>query len=156
MYIHTFKLCGMRKVLEVTRFQKQYGTYEEIHDVWEKLRWFRYNSALTQYEVAQRLGITKAIYCDMENGVTKRMPMELADKLAELYDVPKTVFLDAFNQFLCDGQAKRIRAYRESFGLGRKTFARQMGIPIRSLRDWESEKKAISRKCWEQYFEGRA
>ena len=155
LYIHTFRPCSARKPLEAAQLRRQYNAYEEIPNVWDRLRWLRLHKGLMQREVAQQLGITEAIYCDMENGVTQRMPAELAEKLAELYGVPREDFLDAFNQFLCDGQAARIRAYRNSLGMGRKPFARYTGIPLTSLRCWEDEKKVISRKCWERYFEGK-
>lgn len=77
-------------------------------------------------------------------------------RLAQFYDVPVTDFLDAFNQLLYDGQAKRIRVYRKELGMGRKAFARHTGIPLTSLRYWEDEMKAITFKGWEQYFKGRA
>ena len=80
----------------------------------------------------------------------------MAERLARVYDVPVTDLLDEFNNFLYDGQANRIRTYRESLKLGKKPFARKMGIPIRSLQEWESERKVISLKCWERYFKGRA
>ena len=70
--------------------------------------------------------------------------------------MPATDFLDEFGRFLHDGQAARIRAYRESYGMGKKPFARAMGIPIRCLQEWESGRKTISRKAWEKYFKGKA
>ena len=93
---------------------------------------------------------------DIECGVTQHMPIEMVKRLAKFYDVPVTDFLDEFNKFLYDGQANRIRAYRESLGMGKKPFARAMGISIRSLQGWENGRKVISRKCWEKHFKGRA
>lgn len=105
-----------------------------------------------QTEVAQKIGMSDSVYKAIEEGVTQHIPKEMVEKLAQLYQVPVIDFLDEFNQFLYDGQANRIRAYREVLGLRKKTFARQMEIPIRSLQGWESGKKVISRKCWERYF----
>jgi len=31
-----------------------------------------------------------------------------------------------------------------------------MGISIRSLQDWESGKKTVSRKSWQRYFKEKA
>ena len=107
-----------------------------------------------QTEVAQRIGMSDSAYKAIEAGVTQHIPKEVVEKLAQFYQLPVTDFLDEFNRFLYDGQAIRIRAYRETLGLGKTTFARKMGISIRSLREWESGKKVISRKCWERYFKG--
>ena len=156
LYIHSFKLSAMRKVLEATRFQQRYERLEEIADLPDKLRWLRYCRGLLQAEVALQLEITEAVYNDLENGVTQRVSAGLADKLADFYGVPSTVFLDEYNRFLCDGQAERIRAYRQKFAMGKKTFARQAGIPLSSLREWEANRKIISRKSWERYFAGKA
>ena len=97
--------------------------------------------------------MSKNAYKALEEGVTQHVPQQTAERLAQFYNVPVVDFLDAFNRFLYDGQAVRIRAYRESLGLGKKPFARQMGIPIRSLQEWESGRKTISRKSWEKYFQ---
>ena len=102
------------------------------------------------------MGITHNVYKAVEEGLTQHIPLEAAEKLAHFYNVPVADFLDAYNQFLYDGQANRIRAYRESLGLGKKPFAKKMGIPIRSLQEWESGRKIISINCWERHFKGRA
>ena len=108
-----------------------------------------------QSEVAQKIGMSDSVYKNIEEGFTQHIPKEMVEKLAQFYDVPVTDFLDEFNQFLYDGQARRIRAYREAMGLGRKPFARKTGIPIRSLEVWEGEKKIISYKSWKKYFKGK-
>lgn len=72
------------------------------------------------------------MYKNLMCGITTRMPLELAEKLEQFYRVSVVDFFDEFNQFLCDGQARSIRAYRED--LDRKNFARYMSIPLTSLR----------------------
>ena len=108
-----------------------------------------------QAEVAEKVGMTRSVYTAIEEGSTRRIELEKAERLAKFYGVPLTDFLDEFNRFLYDGQVSRIRAYRESFGLGKKAFARKMGIPIRCLQEWESGRKTISIKSWEQHFKGK-
>ena len=95
------------------------------------------------------------MYKSIEEGFTQYISQELTQKLAQFYDVPVTDLQDEFNRFLCDGQANRICAYRKSLGLGKKPFARAMGIPIRSLQEWESGRKTISYKSWEKYFKSK-
>lgn len=156
LFIHSFVLCAPRRLLQAQQFNKQYRRYDEIQNVQDRLRWCRHSRGLMQTEVAQQIGMSDSVYKNIEEGLTQHIPREMVERLAQFYHVPVTDFLDEFNQFLYDGQAKRIRAYREKFGMGRKPFARSTGIPIRSLQEWESGKKVISRKCWEQYFKGRA
>lgn len=142
--------------MEATRFNQRYRRYEEIQNVSDRLRWCRHSMGLMQVEVADKVGMTHSVYKAIEEGFTQHIQRELVERLAQFYDVPVTDFLDEFNRFLYDGQAVRIRTYRESLGLGKKQFAREMGIPIRSLQGWESGRKIISLKCWERHFKGRA
>lgn len=100
--------------------------------------------------------MTHSVYKAIEEGFTQHIQREMVERLAQFYEVPVRDFLDEFNCFLYDGQANRIRAYRESFGMGKKPFARKMGIPVRCLQEWESDRKVISIKCWERHFKGRA
>ena len=87
---------------------------------------------------------------------TRRLPGCLILNLSQFYGVPVSDFLDEYNQFLFDGQAKRIKDYRKKLGMERKPFCRHTGIPLSSLRGWEDGKKEVSFKCWEQYFKGKA
>ena len=72
-----------------------------------------------QVEVAEKVGMTHSVYKAIEEGFTQHIDPEKVERLAQFYDVPVTDFLDEFNHFLYDGQANRIRAYRESMGLGK-------------------------------------
>ena len=137
-------------------FFRKYHRYDEIQNILGRLRWLRHSKGLMQIEVAAIAGVSRNVYINMETGVTQHIPMELAEKLSTYYAVPLTDFVDEFNQFLSDGQAKRIKDYRKKLGIGRKPFCRHTGIPLSSLRGWEDGKKEVSFKCWEMYFKGRA
>lgn len=153
LYIHRFPLCAPRRLQEAQQLHRRYRKYEEIDNVPDRLRWLRYSKGLTQSEVAQRMGITRVMYGNIESGITQHIPAELVDKLAAFYQVPQSDFPDAFRQFLSDGQAQCIRAYRDSLGMSQKQFARYANIPLTSLRAWESGQKIISRQSWEKYFQ---
>ena len=130
--------------------------YQQLTTIPDKLRWLRCSKGLLQREVAEKIGVTREIYSDIESGITRHIPMDAAEKLARFYQMPVTELIDGYHRFLYDGQAAQIRTYRESLGLGKKPFASVMGIPLRSLQEWESGKKVISRKSWERYFKGKA
>ena len=156
LFIHSFVLCAPRKILEATQFNQRYRKYEEIENIPDRLRWLRHSKGLMQTDMAEQIGMTPNVYKAIEEGFTQHIDPEKAERLAQFYNLPMTDFLDAFNRFLYDGQANRIRAYREASGLGKKPFSGKMGIPIRCLQEWESGRKVISRKSWERYFKGRA
>ena len=155
LYIHTFRLMAPRKLLEAQLFNKQYGSYEDIDNIPDRLRFCRHRLGLMQKEVARMAGISRNTYINLETGNLNSFNKAAADKLATIFEIPVYDLLDGYNRFLCDGQAQRIKEYRASFGLGQKPFARQMGIPIRCLQDWESGRKVVSLKSWEKYFKDR-
>ena len=155
LYIHSFVLCAPRKILEATQFNQRYRRYEEIQNVPDRLRWLRHSRGLSQTEVAARIGMSDHTYKNIEEEATRQIPKEMRGRLAQFYGVPERDFIDEFNRFIEDGQAIRIRAIRTKTGLTRRAYAKQMGIPVRSLEVWENEKKAISYKSWEKYFKGK-
>lgn len=156
LYIHSFRLCAPHKILEATMMNQTYHSYEEITSIPDRLRWLRHIKGLMQREAAQIAGVSRSVYIEIECGITRRLPGCLILNLSQFYGVPVSDFLDEYNQFLFDGQAKRIKAYRKKLGMGRKPFCRHTGIPLSSLRGWEDGKKKVSFKCWEMYFKGRA
>ena len=135
-------------------FILRYHSYDEIRSVQDRLRWCRHHAGLMQKDVADKLGISRSLYIDYEVGAVDYYPGEIVDRLASLYGVPASDFLDAFNRFLYYGQGKAIREHRERLGLPRKTYARYMGIDPNSLRAWESGRKRIMKNSWEKYFKG--
>ena len=156
LYLHTFRLIAPRKVIEAQLFNRQYQRYQDINNVPDRLRWLRHDQGLMQMEVAQALGVSRGIYHSIECGVTQQIPKEMVDALSKLYGVPASDFVDEFNQFLHDGPADRIRAYRLRLGMGRQEFSYFTGASLCSIRGWETGKIKISYKCWERYFKGRA
>ena len=155
LYVLTLCLRAPRKLLDAQNFYKQYGCYEDIDNIPDRLRFCRHRLGLMQKEVARMAGISCHTYMNLETGNLNSFDKTTADKLAKLFDIPVCDLLDGYNLFLCGGQARQIKAYRESFGLGAKPFAKQMGIPIRCLQAWENGQKVVSLKSWEKYFKGR-
>lgn len=156
LFLHSFVLCAPRRILDATRFNQRCRRYEEIDNVPDRLQWCRHSKGLMQSEVAAFAGMSESMYRYLEKGQAQYVPAQVADRLAQLYQVPVSDFLDEFSRFLYDGQADRIRRYRERLGMEKRQFAEEMGIPIRSLQEWEKETKTISLKCWERHFKGKA
>lgn len=150
--ILSFRLIAPRKLLETQLFNQQYHSYEEIENIPDRLRWCRHHMGLMQKEVAERVGISRARYIDMETGAVDYYPKEIVDRLAELFGVLATDFLDEYNLFLYQGQGKMIRKYRESLGLHKKPFAKLIGVAPHLLRIWEADQKRMNINSWEKYF----
>ena len=154
LYIHKFRLIAPRRLLDAQRFQQQYHSYGELLTVQDRLRWCRHHMGLMQKEVADRIGIRRGHYTDLETGAVDYYPKEVVDKLAALFGIPVTDLLDDFSRFLYYGQGKAIREHRERLGLQKKPYARLLHLEPNRLRAWESEKKQISKASWEKYFKG--
>ena len=56
--------------MDATQFNQRYRRYEEIENVPDRLRWCRHSKGLLQAEVAEIVGVTKAVYKDIECGIT--------------------------------------------------------------------------------------
>lgn len=154
LYIRSFKSGTPRKLLEAQLFLQQHHSYEELATVPDRLRWCRHHMGLMQKEVAERIGISRRQYIELETGHADYYPKEVVDKLAALYQIPAEDLLDDFNRFLYNGQGRLIREHRKSLGLGKKPYARHMGISPGGLRVWESEEKRMTKATWEKYFKG--
>lgn len=109
---------------------------------------------LMQRDIADRIGISRSHYMDLETGAVDYYPKEVVDKLAALFGIPAADLLDDFSRFLYYGQSKAIREHRERLGLQKKPCARLFHMAPQSLRAWESEKKQIFKASWEKYFKG--
>lgn len=108
-----------------------------------------------QKEVAQIVGISRSSYINLETGKFNRFDKTVADKLSKLFNIPVYDLLDDYNRFIAYGQGKLIREYRESLNLGKRPFARRIGVDANMIRLWESERKQVSLKSWEKYFKNR-
>lgn len=155
LFVLSFRLMAPRKLLEAQLFNKQYHSYEDIDNIPDRLRFCRHKLDLMQKEVAQIVGISRSTYINLETDNYNRFDKTTADKLSKLYNIPVDDLLDDYNRFIAVGQGKLIREYRESLNLGKRPFARALGVDANMIRLWESERKQISLKSWEKYFKNR-
>lgn len=62
--------------------------------MYNKLKQMRHKSNMTLQEVANKVGISKAFYCQLENG-KRRMLYETAIKIAKVFNVkPDYIFYE--------------------------------------------------------------
>ena len=97
----------------------------------------------------------RSTYINLETGNHNGFDKTVADKLSKLYNIPVQDLLDDYNRFIAVGQGKLIREHRESLNLGKRPYARTLGVEANMIRLWESERKQISLKSWEKYFKDR-
>lgn len=153
LYIHSFWLATPRKQLEAYRFMARYASYGEITNIPDRLRWLRHQRGLLQKEVSARAGISRRTYIDLENGVTRMVPKQAADRLAAYYHIPVDDLLDDYSRFFYHGQGASVKAHRERLGMSQQEFANHIGVWPKRVRAWEDESRILSLKCWERYFQ---
>ena len=94
LYILTFPLCAPCRILDAAQFDQHRGSYEDMQNIPDKLRWLRHSRGLIQTEVAIRIGVSKHIYKSIEAGTTRQISGEMRDKLALFYGVSSEDFED--------------------------------------------------------------
>ena len=152
LIVRSFRLTAPKKIVEAQKFNLRYLRYEDMKTVPERLKWYRYRLGLDRQEVADRVGIRRSTYRDMECGDCQQFPLDKLEALAKLYGVPVDDLIDGYNQFLLNGPGKAILEYRTSLGLGRKAFAKKLGTVECLVRKWEEERGRVSKLAWEKYF----
>jgi hypothetical protein len=63
--------------------------------------------------------------------------------------------IDEYNPFLMNGARRTILEYRTGLGLGRKAFAKKLGMWECLVRKREEERGMFSKMAWEKYFKDR-
>ena len=153
MEILRFPLLAPRKLLDAQKFNIRYTDPSQITEIADKLRWYRYQHALMQKEVAEQIGIDRNTYIHYEEYGRDYYPIEHMEKLAELYDVPVEELLDGYNLFLYKGQGEQIQKLRLGLGITQKQYAERLGVPLDHLKKWEQNRVRIFKSTWEKYFQ---
>jgi len=152
LLVHKFPLKTPCRVAVAQALYQEYGTYDKINQVEERLRWCRMKQGLRQVDVANLIGVTKQVYQDWELGVVKCIPKEFIDKLAEIFEIPEDDLMDEYVKFIYDGQGIQLRNLRQKLGVNKRQYAKLLGVNESNYRKWEKEAIIISRKTWERYF----
>ena len=101
---------------------------------------------------AKAVGIDRSTYISYENPAHKNYPLNVLEKIADLYDVNITALLDDYNRFLYNGQANQIQSTRKSLGLTQYHFGELYGVSARTVRGWEKDRIQISKKVWKRIY----
>lgn len=152
LFLRSFQLLAPHKLVEAEKFNLQYTDASQLTTIPDKLRWYRYQKALRQRDVADYLGIHRSTYVHYEEDGVDYYPIENMEKLAQLYEIPVTELLDDYNLFLYQGQGRQLRERRLSLNLTQSAFAKQLGVPLWSIKKWEYERVQITKSSWERYF----
>lgn len=115
-------------------------------ETWEKIKYQRCKKGYFQREVADGVGITRAMYMSYE----KRggcCPAGILIKIAEFLEVDFEELADDYHIFqLCDNQCERIKMARKGLGLNKTQFADIVGVDRSTVYRWEKYEGKMTRK----------
>lgn len=116
------------------------------YETWEKLKYWRCKRGYLQREVADAVGITRAMYMAYEkkNGFC---PAESLVKIAEFLDVDFKELAEDYHYFqLADNQREKLKTARESLRLSKTKFAELVGVDRSTVYKWEKFEGKMSRR----------
>lgn len=150
MYIHTIRLLKPSTNREGEKFNLLYTNPAEITNVSDKLKYYRYQKALHQKDVAAYIGMDRRTYANYEDNQRDFYPAAMVDKLAVLYRIDIYELLDDYNRFLYDGQGQQIKAIRKQLSITQKELAVMMNVEITKVKRWEQDKVRMFKGTWEK------
>ena len=150
MYIHTIRLLKPRNNREGEKFNLLYTNPEEITNISDKLKYYRYQKSLHQKDVAAYIGMDRGTYGRYEEAGRDYYPIENVQKIAKLFGVPVTELLDDYNLFLYNGQGQQVKKIRKSLHLTQAQFAQKIGVQIAMVKRWEQGKVRMFKGTWEK------
>ncbi len=152
VYVFNFRFVHPHWHTKADMLFYKYPDPSKIPTVAERLQYFRNKKSLLQKDVAKAVGIDRSTYISYENPAHKNYPLNVLEKIADLYDVNITALLDDYNRFLYDGQANQIQSTRKSLGLTQYHFGELYGVSARTVRGWEKDRIQISKKVWKRIY----
>lgn len=147
-----FRVVQPHTLVEAEKFNLQYTNPNQIDHTADKLRWYRYRKGLRQRDVAAMIGVDRSTYVHMEDRIHDYYPQEVLERLSAVFEVSIEALLDNYNRFLWSGQGAQIRRIRIQRNLTQQQFARELDVPLGTLKNWERERVRISKRTWEKLF----
>ena len=152
LIILRFPLLAPRKFCDEQIFNLRFSNLSEMTQIADKLRWYRYQHAMLQSEVADRIGIDRSTYTHYEEYGRDYYLIGHMQKLAEMYGIPIESLMDDYNLFLYHDQGRQIQEKRLSQNMTQKAYAAKLGISIGNLKSWEQNRVRIFKYTREKYF----
>lgn len=150
LYVHSFPFSYPQKILDSEKCHSRPSTPEELSTTADKLRYYRYQKALLQREVAAYAGINESTYIDYESGERDYYPFAQIERIARLLEVPVEALLDEYNLFLQE-QGTALKALRKRLRWTQSDLAQAFSTKLHSVKQWGQEKVRMTRKMWTRF-----
>ena len=152
LYIHSFPFLRPHFLAEAERVNIGSDSPEKFDTVADKLRYYRHKKGLLQREVADYVGIERTTYSAYEEDGRDYYPIDVLQRIAEFLEVGVADLLDDYNTFLCNGQARQIKALRDKMKVTQAEFAAHFNVSKEQIKKWEQGKARMTKKFWERIF----
>lgn len=150
MYLHSFRFITPKTVTEAQKFVLQYPNPNEITNVPDKLRYYRYKNGFHQVDIAEYLGIERSSYALYEEYEKDYYAPETIDRIAEFLGVCAYDLLDDYNKFIYDGQGENIKKMRKYMNISQKELADMMNVDLCKVKRWEQNKVRMYKYTWKK------
>ena len=148
VYVFNFRVVYPHWNTKAEMLFYKYPDPNKIPTVAERLQYYRHKKSLLQKDVAKAVEIDRTTYTSYENINHRNYPLNILQKIANLFEIDIVALLDDYNYFLYNGQAKQILDKRKSLGLTQYRFGELYGVSVRTVRGWEKNRIQISKKVW--------
>lgn len=152
VYVFNFRVVYPHWNTKAEMLFYKYPDPNKIPTVAERLQYYRHKKSLLQKDVAKAVEIDRTTYTSYENINHRNYPLNILQKIANLFEIDIVALLDDYNYFLYNGQAKQILDKRKSLGLTQYRFGKLYGVSVRTVRGWEKNRIQISKKVWERIY----
>ena len=152
LYIHSFPFLRPHFLAEAERVNIGSDAPANFITIADKLRYYRHRNGLLQREVADYVGIERTTYSAYEEDGRDYYSSDILENIADFFKVKVADLLDDYNTFLCDGQARQIKALRDKMKMTPAEFAAHFGITKEQIKKWEQGKARMTKKFWERIF----
>ena len=152
MYIYSFPFLQPHFLAEAEKVNIGNDSPAKFDTVADRLRYYRHKKGLLQREVADCVGIERTTYSAYEEDGRDYYPVDILERIVELYGVKIAEVLDDYNLFLLNGQASQVKALRKKTKLTQADFANHVGVTKQQIKGWEQGRARMTKKFWEKVF----
>lgn len=136
------------------RIEKPAGMLDDDADIYDVIKYHRIKRGYTIEELAKLVGVSRYTIMAIENK-KEYYCIKTLRKIFRVLEIEEEVIvkMDAYMRFLYMGGQATVKDIRKRLGMTQSRFAKELGVSRSSIKDWESGKKELSRKCWEKLME---
>lgn len=145
--LYKFELNNPRRTLPKLNKQSSTGA---------KIKYYRRLNNITQEELAKRLGVSREVILNIENGNRKGgnafINPKIINQIIDILEMrDKFGKSDTYIRFVCEDTGKSFSEFRTKHGLSVKQFARLLKVSDTSIRRYEKNENTPSYTIFSRY-----